>query len=124
MAHPLPVRVPVALPVNMLTSFQATLKRINKEIADVKKEDLGNITLVPSDNLFVWEGTLPGPEGSVYEGGVFNIAINLPPDYPYAYFVFWCLLRGLFTILTSSAFLRLKLLSRHGQSTYDLSTRL
>ncbi|KAJ7916218.1 ubiquitin-conjugating enzyme/RWD-like protein [Mycena leptocephala] len=68
MAHPLP----------------ATLKRINKEIADVKKEDLGNITLVPSDNLFVWEGTLPGPEGSVYEGGVFNIAINLPPDYPFS----------------------------------------
>ncbi|KAJ7698873.1 ubiquitin-conjugating enzyme/RWD-like protein [Mycena metata] len=69
MAHPLP----------------ATMKRIHKEIADVKKEDLGDITLLPSDNdLFVWVGTLPGPEGSVYEGGVFNIAINLPPDYPFS----------------------------------------
>ncbi|KAJ7661257.1 ubiquitin-conjugating enzyme/RWD-like protein [Mycena rosella] len=67
MAHPLP----------------ATLKRIHREISDVKKEDLGSITLVPSDNLFVWCGTLPGPEGSVYEGGVFNIAVNLPPDYPF-----------------------------------------
>ncbi|KAJ7248206.1 ubiquitin-conjugating enzyme/RWD-like protein [Mycena haematopus] len=68
MSHPLP----------------ATLKRINKEIADVKKEDLGNITLIPSDNLFVWQGTLPGPEGSVYEGGIFSLAINLPPDYPFS----------------------------------------
>ncbi|KAJ7489592.1 ubiquitin-conjugating enzyme/RWD-like protein [Mycena latifolia] len=62
----------------------ATLKRIHREISDVKKEDLGNITLVPSDNLFVWCGTLPGPEGSVYEGGVFHIAVNLPPDYPFS----------------------------------------
>ncbi|KAJ6535935.1 ubiquitin-conjugating enzyme/RWD-like protein [Mycena vulgaris] len=62
----------------------ATLKRIHREISDVKKEDLGSITLVPSDNLFVWCGTLPGPEGSVYEGGVFNIAVNLPPDYPFS----------------------------------------
>ncbi|KAJ6551652.1 ubiquitin-conjugating enzyme/RWD-like protein [Mycena capillaripes] len=68
MAHPLP----------------ATMKRINKEISDVKKEEMGNITLVPSDDLFVWSGTLPGPEGSVYEGGVFNIAINLPIDYPFS----------------------------------------
>ncbi|KAJ6460936.1 ubiquitin-conjugating enzyme/RWD-like protein [Mycena sanguinolenta] len=68
MSHPLP----------------ATLKRINKEIADVKKEDMGKITLVPTDNLFVWQGTLPGPEGSVYEGGIFNLAVNLPPDYPFS----------------------------------------
>ncbi|KAJ7243040.1 ubiquitin-conjugating enzyme/RWD-like protein [Mycena rebaudengoi] len=61
----------------------ATLKRIHREISDVKKEDLGDITLVPSDDLYVWRGTLPGPEGSIYEGGVFNIAVNLPPDYPY-----------------------------------------
>ncbi|KAJ6617568.1 ubiquitin-conjugating enzyme/RWD-like protein [Mycena sp. CBHHK59/15] len=62
----------------------ATLKRIHREISDVKKEDLGDITLVPSDDLFVWRGTLPGPEGSVYEGGVFNVAVNLPPDYPFS----------------------------------------
>ncbi|KAJ6475738.1 ubiquitin-conjugating enzyme/RWD-like protein [Mycena vitilis] len=72
MAHPLP----------------ATLKRINKEILDVKKEcssgQMGDITIVPSDNLFIWSGSLPGPEGSVYEGGVFNIAITLPPDYPFS----------------------------------------
>ncbi|KAJ7148668.1 ubiquitin-conjugating enzyme/RWD-like protein [Mycena crocata] len=68
----------------MAHTLPATMKRIHREISDVKKEDLGQITLVPSDNLFVWTGTLPGPEGSVYEGGVFNVAVNLPPDYPFS----------------------------------------
>lgn len=60
-----------------------TLKRINREIADLQKEDLGQMVLAPTeDNLHIWRGTIPGPEGSVYEGGVFNVEINLPADYP------------------------------------------
>ncbi|THG99131.1 hypothetical protein EW026_g3164 [Hermanssonia centrifuga] len=62
-----------------------TLKRIHREIADLKKEDLGNITLVPSsDSLFVWKARLPGPEGSVYEGGFFDVDISLAHDYPFS----------------------------------------
>ena len=61
-----------------------TLKRIHREVADLKKEDLGAIVLTPSDdNLFLWKGSIPGPEGSVYEGGVFNFEVVLPSDYPY-----------------------------------------
>ncbi|KAK7052422.1 ubiquitin-conjugating enzyme/RWD-like protein [Favolaschia claudopus] len=67
-----------------MSPLPATLKRITKEISDVRKEDLGDITLVPSDDLFLWHGTLPGPEGSVYEGGVFNVLVNLPSDYPFS----------------------------------------
>ena len=64
--------------------LQTTLKRIHREIADLKKEDLGNMTLGPAnDNLFQWKATIPGPEGSVYEGGVFNVDITLGHDYPY-----------------------------------------
>jgi len=33
--------------------------------------------------LHVWKGSLPGPLGSVYEGGVFDIEIVLPSDYPF-----------------------------------------
>ncbi|KAG6841069.1 hypothetical protein C0991_002161 [Blastosporella zonata] len=45
-----------------------TLKRIHREVADLKKEDLGPIVLAPSDdNLYLWKGSIPGPEGSVYE---------------------------------------------------------
>ncbi len=62
---------------------QTTLKRIHREIADLKKEDLGNIQLSPSeDDLFRWNATIPGPEGSVYEGGVFQVEIVLSHDYP------------------------------------------
>ena len=63
--------------------MQTTLKRIHREIADLKKEDLGPIKLAPSDDdLFHWNATLPGPEGSVYEGGVFQVEIVLAHDYP------------------------------------------
>lgn len=68
---------------------QTTLKRIHREIADLKKEDLGNITLGPSsDSLFQWKATIPGPDGSVYEGGIFNVDITLAHDYPYVLLTF------------------------------------
>ena len=61
-----------------------TMKRIHRELTDLKKEDLGNIKLAPSvDNLFHWTATLPGPEGSGYDGGGCNVDINLGSDYPY-----------------------------------------
>ncbi|KAH9855544.1 ubiquitin-conjugating enzyme/RWD-like protein [Lenzites betulinus] len=62
-----------------------TLKRIHREVADLKKEDLGAIKLAPSDDdLFHWNATIPGPEGSVYEGGVFEVEITLGHDYPFS----------------------------------------
>ena len=71
--------------MHILTKRQTTLKRIQREITDLKKEDLGSITLGPlNDDLFHWTASLPGPEGSVYEGGVFNVEILLTHDYPYA----------------------------------------
>lgn len=66
--------------------LQMTMKRIHREIADLKKEDLGQLTLKPTDdNVFVWRATIPGPSGSVYEGGVYDLEFNLPHDYPYVY---------------------------------------
>ncbi len=34
-------------------------------------------------NLMHWKGTLKGPKGTPYEGGVFKIDIQLPADYPF-----------------------------------------
>lgn len=60
-----------------------TLKRIHREISDLQKEDMGAITLAPAGaNLFVFHGTIPGPQGSVYEGGIFHVEVHLMQDYP------------------------------------------
>ncbi|CAD6583353.1 MAG: hypothetical protein TREMPRED_003530 [Tremellales sp. Tagirdzhanova-0007] len=60
-------------------------KRIKKEIADLSKENLGAITLIPNEsNIFSWRATLPGPSGSPYEGGVFEVDIRVPEDYPFS----------------------------------------
>ncbi|KAF9473379.1 hypothetical protein BDN70DRAFT_885893 [Pholiota conissans] len=62
-----------------------TMKRITREIADLKREDLGDIKLEPNEhNMNIWKGSIPGPEGSLYEGGVFDVEIVLPPDYPFS----------------------------------------
>ncbi|KAF9043088.1 ubiquitin-conjugating enzyme/RWD-like protein [Panaeolus papilionaceus] len=62
-----------------------TMKRIQREIVDLKKEDLGEITLEPSESdMHVWKGSIPGPQGSVYDGGIFDVEIQLPQDYPFS----------------------------------------
>ncbi|KAF7984122.1 hypothetical protein HWV62_16750 [Athelia sp. TMB] len=63
-------------------SSAMTLKRIHREVADVAREDLGAITLAPTDSLFIWKGSIPGPAGSPYEMGVFGVDVVLGTDYP------------------------------------------
>ncbi|KAH8109917.1 ubiquitin-conjugating enzyme/RWD-like protein [Phellopilus nigrolimitatus] len=66
-------------------SHGMTMKRINREIKDLQKEDLGGMTLEPSEaNVFHWKASIPGPEGSPYEGGVFSLAVDLGSDYPFS----------------------------------------
>ncbi|KAK4051891.1 hypothetical protein OIV83_002596 [Microbotryomycetes sp. JL201] len=61
-------------------------KRIAREIQDVKKESLPpGCTAAPiaDDKLFDWRGQIEGPPDSPYEGGMFELSITLPPDYPF-----------------------------------------
>ncbi|KAF8483446.1 ubiquitin-conjugating enzyme/RWD-like protein [Russula ochroleuca] len=69
-----------------MSTSGTTLKRIHREISDLKKEDLGDISVGPvsNDNPFLWKARIPGPEGSVYEGGIFNVEIVLSHDYPFS----------------------------------------
>ena len=57
--------------------------RMKKELAAVTKKDANagvHATVVKDGELI---GTIIGPEGTAYEGGIFNIEIKIPAQYPF-----------------------------------------
>ena len=62
-----------------------SLNRIKNELKKMKKENLKMIRAGPKNdtNLFEWEAFINGPENSPYEGGVFELEVKIPQDYPY-----------------------------------------
>lgn len=62
----------------------ASVKRINKEMRDMKKNPLPNISAGPTGtDISEWTASIVGPEGSPYAGGVFYLTIHFPADYPF-----------------------------------------
>ena len=62
------------------------LKRIKKELEEFNKAELEEgYSAGPEDDsdMFKWVATIPGPEESPYEGGVFNLSVEFPKDFPF-----------------------------------------
>ncbi|KAF3542897.1 hypothetical protein DY000_02001552 [Brassica cretica] len=61
------------------------ISRVQKELQDCEKDrDSSGIRVCPkSDNLTRLTGTIPGPIGTPYEGGTFQIDITIPEGYPF-----------------------------------------
>jgi len=58
--------------------------RLQKELADIKKESVFNIYAEPKDgNIFQWDASIFGPIGTPYENGVFKLEIHIPSNYPF-----------------------------------------
>ena len=60
------------------------LRRITKEALDLSKDAPENCSAGPrGDNVYLWDAMIVGPIETPYEGGIFNLEIYFPTDYPF-----------------------------------------
>ena len=62
----------------------ATKNRLEKEYEDFQRDPPTNCSAAPKDgDIYTWEAVIYGSTGSVYEGGIFNLIIEFPKNYPF-----------------------------------------
>lgn len=60
-------------------------KRIMKELDEITKSPPAGCSAAPidSDDLYTWIATIFGPDDSPFKGGVFNLSVAFPVNYPF-----------------------------------------
>lgn len=59
-------------------------RRIAKELADIKGDNVSQIQAeTVGDSLSKLKGSFPGPPGTPYEGGTYQVDITIPNEYPF-----------------------------------------
>ena len=60
-------------------------KRLAKEMKEMKHDPPFGCSVAPikSTDLTRWRGTISGPRDTPYEGGIFQLSLEFPSDYPF-----------------------------------------
>jgi len=63
----------------------ASVKRLRKEYEELIKNPPDNCSAGPKseDNYYSWTAQIIGPSDTPYAGGIFNLDINYPSEYPF-----------------------------------------
>merc|ERR1712014_546948 len=60
------------------------LKRLQKELADFREKAPDGFAAMPVEgDMFKWRVSIPGPAGSPYAAGLFELEFAFPSDYPF-----------------------------------------
>jgi ubiquitin-conjugating enzyme E2 D/E len=60
------------------------LRRLQTELKEIIQDPPSNCSAgLAKEDIYNWYATIIGPEGTPYQGGIFNLNIFFPNDYPF-----------------------------------------